>query len=104
MAGTRWIIESVNGYDLSAREDFTISFTHSKFEARFGCRTSSGRYTVEGDYLRTAEVVTDGPSCAETPAEELGPVILNSGMSLSWSGRGLMLEKPPTFIFLRPTR
>ncbi|WP_157812440.1 META domain-containing protein [Novosphingobium kunmingense] len=111
LAGTRWAITDVNGVDTSARSDFAVNFSETRFEARFGCRRASGRYSLRSasngapePIFQGSDAIISGQACTGSFAETVGPEILsNAGLSLHRlaDGRVVMLE-PPTGIALRP--
>ncbi len=111
LAGTDWAIIDVNNVDVSNRSDFTVSFTDSRFDARFGCRRATGRYTLRptanGDpepVFQGADATITGQACTGSTAETIGPEILSNApltLTRSTEGRLLMLQ-PPTGIALRP--
>lgn len=110
LGGTTWAIEDVNGTSTAGRTDFTVKFTDTRFDARFGCRRASGNYTLrylENDpqpIFQGSDATITGTACTGLPAEEIGPEILsNAGFSLTRlaDGRVIMLQ-PPTGMALRP--
>lgn len=110
LGGTSWAIEDVNGTSTAGSTDFTVKFTDTRFEARFGCRRASGNYTLrylENDprpLFQGSDATITGTACTGLPAEEIGPEILsNATFSLTRhsDGRVIMLQ-PPTGMTLHP--
>lgn len=111
LGGTAWSVEGVNGVDTGSRTDFTVTFSGSTFDARFGCRRATGRYAISyssnGDLrpiFKGRDARISGKACTGKFAEEIGPeIISNSYLSVDRQGDGrLMLAEPPTGILLRP--
>lgn len=109
--GTRWTIADVNGVSTAGRSDFTVSFSATRFEARFGCRRASGQYTLrpisESDpqpVFQGSDAVITGTACTGNFAETVGPEILsNATLSVTRKEDGtVVMLQPPTGIYLRP--
>ncbi|NJC04831.1 hypothetical protein GGQ97_000624 [Sphingomonas kaistensis] len=113
LAGTMWSVEAVNGQSTAGRSDFTVAFSGTTFDARFGCRRATGNYAItyasNGDPrpgFRGYNARISGSPCTGTFAEQLGPEIISTAtfsLDRQTDGR-LMMAQPPTFILLRPLR
>jgi hypothetical protein len=111
LGGTAWSVENVNGVSTDGRTDFTVTFSGTTFDARFGCRRATGRYVISyssnGDprpIFKGQDARIAGKACTGKFAEEIGPeIISNSYLSLDRQADGrLMMAEPPTGILLRP--
>ncbi|KLE35909.1 META domain-containing protein [Aurantiacibacter luteus] len=108
--GTRWAVIDVNGVNVSDRNDFYVSFSGSRFEGRFGCRTVSGTYTLRvaandayQPIFQGSEGRFSGQPCLGTLPEEIGPELMaNATFSIARPGEGRMnFLQPPTGIAFR---
>ena len=109
--GTSWTIEDVNQTSTAGQDNFKVSFANGRFDASFGCRRATGKYTLRytenGDprpLFQGSDASITGTACTGLFAEQVGPEILSNGalsLSLLPDGRLTMLE-PPTGIILRP--
>lgn len=108
--GTRWAVTDVNGVSVANRDDFTVSFTGSRFEGRFGCRTVSGTYTLRGAITEPSQPIFQGGDgrfsgepCVGNLPEEIGPdILVNATFSVAQPNQGTMVFlQPPTGMAFR---
>src|SRR5690349_6544557 len=52
LAGTRWLVTSLNGQPTPGGSNFEMRFEADRMSARFGCNTASGAYAISGDTLQ----------------------------------------------------
>ena len=85
---TRWHVAAVNAQPTPAAGDYSVQFTGDNLAARFGCNLIGGRYSAEGETLRTFDIHSTLMGCPEPAArfEREGSAVLTAPMHIAWNG------------------
>ena len=85
---TRWHVAAINAQPTPAAADYSVQFTGDNLAARFGCNLIGGRYSAEGETLRTFDIHSTLMGCPEPAAtfERQGSLVLTAPMHIAWDG------------------
>ena len=85
---TRRHVAALNAQPTPAAGDHSVQFTGDNLAARFGCNLIGGRYSAEGETLRTFDIHSTLMGCPEPAAtfERQGSLVLTAPMHIAWDG------------------
>ncbi len=88
LADTSWSVVAVNGKAPADGGEYYVRFSTRDLNARFGCNSMSGQYSLNGDHLAVARLMQTEMACEE-PAmsfEREAGVLLRSNIRVERSG------------------
>ncbi|GAA4006886.1 META domain-containing protein [Sphingomonas humi] len=102
IAGTSWLVDSVNGRTVAGGERYFVRFTNDAMQAKFGCNSISGSARQEGAQLVTGGLAMTRMACPDMRDETEAGRILQSPAQLSWGPDGrLSIDNAAGRIVLR---